>query len=285
MTKGTAVPRPSLRAKLVVWLFCLCGLVPLRAAAQTPADDAVLNLAQPDFTVVNLPTSLRLPRWKSAFRLTHRFTRPINCDDELRCPDNFFEDFFGLDNGAIIGLEYRMGIAPNLQVGVQRARIDKTIDIFGEYGVTRQAGRMPLEIAARLGIEGTNNFRDEYSFTAGAIVSHFITDRVAIHVDPFWAGNTNQVSTDGDDSTFLVGFGVRLRVLPTVYLVGEYTPRFAGYQPGPDSASFAIEKRAGGHVFQLNVSNSFAGTIGQLANGAPNSHDWYLGFNLSRKFY
>ena len=36
-------------------------------------DDAVLRLAEPDFVVVNLPTTLRLPRFKSNFRLTHRF--------------------------------------------------------------------------------------------------------------------------------------------------------------------------------------------------------------------
>jgi hypothetical protein len=274
-----------LRAKLVLCLLIGCGVLPANLHAQTPPpDDAVLNLAQPDFTVVNLPTSLRLPKWKSAFRLTHRFTRPINCDEQ-RCPDNWLEDLFGLDEGAIIGLEFRMGVAPNTQVGIQRARIDKTIDIFGEYALTRQTAQMPFEIAARLGIEGTDNFRDAYSPTIGAVVSRLIGDRAAIHVEPFWAGNTNLQSDEGDDATFLVGFALRLRVLDTVYLIGEYTPRLAGYQPGVDNASFAIEKRVGGHVFQLNVSNTFAGTIGQLAQGALNGNDWYLGFNLTRKFY
>jgi len=269
-----------------VWVLCVGGLFPIAAAAQpSEPDDAVLNLAQPDFTLVNLPTSLRLPRWKSAFRLTHRFTRPINCDSELRCPDNWLEDLFGLDEGAIIGLEFRMGIAPNTQVGIQRARIDKTIDIFGEYAITRQKQGMPFEIAARLGVEGTDNFRDVYSPTIGAVVSRFIGDRAAVHVEPFWAGNTNLQSDEGEDSTFLLGLALRWRILQTVYLVGEYTPRLSGYQPGTDSAGFAIEKRVGGHVFQLNVGNTFAGTIGQLAQGAPNDHDWYLGFNLSRKFY
>jgi len=36
-------------------------------------DDEVLNPAEPDFVVVNLPTTLRLPLFKSNFRLTHRF--------------------------------------------------------------------------------------------------------------------------------------------------------------------------------------------------------------------
>src|SRR4029079_16767731 len=35
-------------------------------------DDDVLNPAEPDFVVVNLPTTLRLPLFQSNFRLTHR---------------------------------------------------------------------------------------------------------------------------------------------------------------------------------------------------------------------
>ena len=49
--------------------------------------------------------------------------------------------------------------------------------------------------------------------------------------------------------------------------------------------SVAIEKRAGGHVFQLNVSDSFATTMGQIARGGTSSRNWYLGFNISRKFF
>src|ERR1700674_610119 len=47
-------------------------LVPSAARAQTD-DPSVLDLAQPDFTLVGLPTALRLPQFKSAFRVTHRF--------------------------------------------------------------------------------------------------------------------------------------------------------------------------------------------------------------------
>ena len=48
---------------------------------------------------------------------------------------------------------------------------------------------------------------------------------------------------------------------------------------------FGIEKRLGGHSFQLNFSNSIGSTIGQMARGAGGNEDWYLGFNISRKFY
>ena len=51
----------------------------------------------------------------------------------------------------------------------------------------------------------------------------------------------------------------------------------AGYKPGTNQAVFAIEKRAGGHTFQLNFSNGIGTTRSQVARGAFNNDDWYHG--------
>ena len=98
--------------------------------------DADLNLSQPDFMVVTLPTTLRLPRFKSAFRVTHRFTRPLGQGDF----GNLAEDFFGLDTGAVIGLEYRFGLARGWQAGIYRTS-DRTIELFTQYNVWGQANQ------------------------------------------------------------------------------------------------------------------------------------------------
>lgn len=45
-----------------------------------------------------------------------------------------------------------------------------------------------------------------------------------------------------------------------------------------------LEKLVGGHVFQINVSNGVGTTIGQLARGGSKK-DWYLGINITRKFW
>ena len=42
----------------------------------------------------------------------------------------------------------------------------------------------------------------------------------------------------------------------------------SGYKPGSTQTSFAIEKRAGGHAFQLNFGNGNATTPGQIARAA-----------------
>jgi hypothetical protein len=62
-------------------------------------------------------------------------------------------------------------------------------------------------------------------------------------------------------------------------------PPIAGYKEGVTLVSFGFEQRAGGHVFQLNFSNGFGTTLAQVARGGTAKDDWYLGFNLSRKFF
>ena len=76
----------------------------------------------------------------------------------------------------------------------------------------------------------------------------------------------------------------RVRIRPTVYLVGEVAPR-TGYKPGSTQGGFAIEKRAGGHTFQLNFTNGLGTTMSQIARGGPQEKGWFLGFNISRKFF
>ena len=247
-----------------------------------PADDIDLdpNPSQPDFALVNLPTTLRLPRMKSAFRVTHRFIRPLGQDDF----GSLAEDLFGLDNGAIIGLEYRFGLMSGLQAGILRTS-DKTIEFFGQYNLLNQRSGAVVGVGVLGSVDGTNNFRDSYSPALGIAISRELGDHGAVYVEPVWVHNSNLDDLAGDDnSSFLVGLGARLRVRPTVDLTGEFTPR-AGYSPGVHQGSFAIEKRAGGHVFQLNFSNGFGNTMGQLARGGTSNDNWYLGFNISRKFF
>jgi hypothetical protein len=136
-------------------------------------------------------------------------------------------------------------------------------------------------------MEGTNNFRGSHSPALGAIVSRTVKDRAAFYVEPIWVNNSNPLPralVDAND-TFMIGLGARVRIRPTVYIVGEAVPRASGYKPGVTQGSFGIEKRAGGHMFQLNFSNAFGTTMGQIARGGPASKDWFLGFNISRKFF
>ena len=247
-----------------------------RDQPDAPSDRRV-DPSQPDFTIIGLPTTLKIPRFASAFRVTHRFGRPLGAGDF----GDLAGDFFGLDGGAQIGLEYRFGIMAGTQIGIHRTS-NRTIEFFTQQHVLEQ-GNGPVGIDIIGTIEGLDNFSESYSPAIGAVISRTLGRHGALYAHPIWVNNTNELSDD-DNSTFMVGLGGRLRVRPTVYLVGEVIPRF-GYTPDAVYGSFGIEKRAGGHSFQLNFSNGLGTTLGQLARGGQPSNDWFIGFNISRKFF
>jgi hypothetical protein len=256
------------------------------AQAQTPVldeedPDLEVNVSQPDFNLAALPTNLRLPRGKFAFRVTHRFARPLGDGDF----SDLLADFFGLDSGAQIGLELRYGLFRGAQVGINRTS-ERTIQFFSQYDLKSQQS-FPVGIGLWGSIDGTNNFSDSYSPAIGAVVSRELGRYGALYAHPIWVNNTNPEPSEivDDNSAFIIGVGTRLRIRPTVYVTAEAAPRVAGYAPGDALLSFGIEKRVGGHAFALNFSNGFGTTMGQIARGGTGNDDWYIGFNISRKFY
>jgi len=250
-------------------------------AADKTANDRAVDASQPDFTLIALPTTLRIPRFGSSFRVTHRFTRPLGQGDF----GDLVSDGLGTDGGAQIGLEYRFGIFAGTQAGVHRTS-DKTIAFFLQQNLLRQDKGSVVGVDVLGSIEGTNNFHDSYSPAIGAVISRELGHHGAVYAQPIWINNTNRQPSElvDDNSTFIIGFGTRLRIRPTVYIVAEAAPRF-GYTPDGSHVSFAIEKRAGGHSFQLNFSNGFGTTLAQVARGGVGHDNWYFGFNISRKFF
>lgn len=252
---------------------------PRQDQARPAISDRAVNPSQPDFTIIGLPTTLRIPRFGSSFRVTHRFTRPLGSGSFK----DLASDFFGFDSGAQIGLEYRFGIMAGTQVGIHRTS-DRTIQFFVQQQALRQGERWPIGLDVIATAEGTNNFRDTYSPAVGAVVSRTLGRHGALYAHPIWVHNTNPFSEATDDDTMVFGLGARLRVLSAVYLVGEAAPR-TGNTLGVTYYSVGIERRAGGHTFQLNFSNGFGTTIAQIAGGGIRSDDVYIGFNISRKFF
>lgn len=248
--------------------------------AQAPSDRAV-DPSQPDFTLIALPTNLRMPRFASAFRVTHRFTRSLGTGDFV----DLLGDAFGIDGGAQVGLEYRFGIMSGTQIGIHRTS-DKEIQLFLQHQILRQATGHPLTIDLLGSIEGADNFKESYAPALGAVISRALGRHGAVYFQPVWINNTNPGQSDfvDDNDSFLFGFGARIRVRPSLYLLAEAAPR-AGYAPDETYVSFAVEGRAGGHSFQVNFSNGFGTTLRQVARGGLDYDNWYLGFNISRKFF
>jgi hypothetical protein len=255
---------------------------PAAATTQPPdvdIEDRRVDLLQPDFNLAALPTTLRVPHRKWNFRVTHRFTRPLGEGDF----GSLVENLFGLDSSALVGLGFRYGLRPGTQIGIQRTS-SRTILLFGQHNVLRERDGHPVGLDVLTALEGENNLRQHRQGVFGLVVSRAAAGRATVYLEPLVVVSSNPTDI-GDNSTLLVALGTRIRISTAGYVTAEVSPRVAGFRPGPHQISFGLERRAGGHLFQLNFSNGFGTTLGHLARGGISYDDWYLGFNISRKFF
>jgi uncharacterized beta barrel domain-containing protein DUF5777 len=273
------VTRRDYRSVFLAALFILAA-IPSFAQAPADDDDAKLRPLEPDFKVINIPTTLPLPVHGGNFELTHRFAGNWRGRDF----GDVVSEFFGIDEGATIDFGYRFGLVKHVEVAASRTNFDRTIAFQGKYDAFHEDQGRPVGLSAVVSVEGGNNFRRDYAPSLGLSISRTLGTVAAVYVDPFWVHNSAAVTGTNRDTGF-IGIGGRLRLAPGTFIVAEVSPRVGGYDPGDALYAFAIEKRVGGHVFQLNWGNSTAGaTYGQIARGG-NPNGLFLGFNLERKFY
>ena len=240
-------------------------------------------------------------RFGSHFRITHRFARDLNRGSL----GEVASDLFGLDEGAVIGLDYRFAPTSNIQVAAYRSMLFRTVQFSGRYDAWRQTENSPVAISVLGSVEGANNFRDDYAPAIGVVVSRTRGKKLALYASPTFVWNSVTPGTgaltdhEGHDpvdlgilevpatgtekNTAYIGLGTRFLVPKTVYIALEFTPRLTGFAPGRGTWGVGVEKHTRGHLFQLNFSNSFGTTYGQLARGGEHSNV-YLGFNIARKF-
>jgi hypothetical protein len=302
VTRRAARHSKTLLASLALLLGLGAGASAQTSGAQPP--DPATDTAVParpvevELNLINLPTTRSVERHGSYFRLTHRFARDLRRGGF----GSLAEDLFSLDNGAIIGLEYRFGITDALHAGVHRSILSRTIQVFGRYDRWRQGDGLPVSVSVIGSVEGLDNMRDNHQPAVAAVISRAVAGRATLYAMPAFVGRTRAADflighddhghgvggEAGDEHalhehTVLVGLGARLRLRPSVFVAGEYSPRLAGHDPGNGTWGVAVEKKTGGHTLQLNFTNSFGTTFGQLARGGS-AREVYLGFNVTRVF-
>ncbi len=246
-------------------------------------DDREIDPVEPDFVVVNMPTQERMPRGGWAFRVTHRFARPLG-EGSL---GDLARDFFGFDAGALIGLEVRRGFGAATQAGVHRTS-DRTISLFAQRDL-RRAADGAFGAALFAAVDGLDNFTEGYAPGAGLLLSRRLGERGAVYAMPAVVAHLTTRDVGGSTTAIVIGAGVRFRFSENAALLFEATPRLNTPDDAPGAPfrqplSFGIERTVGGHAFQLSVSNSFGTTLAQRARGGPPT-GWYIGFNIARKFY
>ena len=197
-----------------------------------------LDLAEPDFTVVNIPTTLRLPVHKGNFHLTHRFNgnlRNGSFTDQL-------SSLFGIDQGATVGFEYRFGVMRNLQAAAVPIELRSDDSVLWKVrrassecsGSTREDPSLSklVSISGLVSIEGSDNFQERFAPALGAVFSREIKDRLAVYAAPIWVHNS--AAALDIDQGHVLRRACRSRPHPASDLSHRrmLTTGIAGYAPG-----------------------------------------------------
>ncbi len=296
----------NLKHLVSYFLIALAGALAGTPALKAQDLDELLNALPSETTdytqatfkssrVINLHSPERVAPGALEFRISHRFG-PLN---------GGAYQLWGLDQSTIrIALE--QGITEKLMVGAGRSTYQKTYDGFLKYALLRQSSGarvMPVTVVVVSGIyvnslrwenpERTNYFSSRLAFMQQLVIARKFSENFSAEVVPTWLHyNLVNTLTDVNDIAAL-GFGGRYKLTKRVSVNGEYIWRIKYSPDAPnlnsyyDSFSLGVDIETGGHVFQLQVTNS----LPMIDKGfiAETTDTWrrggiHLGFNITREF-
>jgi hypothetical protein len=230
---------------------------------------------------------------------------------------------FGLDAASMrIGADY--GISDRLTVGAGRSTsgksvntdipssesIEKGYDAFLKYRLLWQstgARTMPLSLTALYSVmvntlketkevsSGDSvktvklNTGDRFYYTTELLAARKFCDAFSLQLMPVWTHYNFVDSSSMPNDLFSIGVGARFKLTPRSSLNIEYYYQLPGHKLPGTNNSFAIgyEIETGGHVFQLQFTNSYGMTERTFINetrGKWSNGDIHFGFNISRVF-
>jgi len=289
------------------WNYFLCGaaLFALTSAqAQDSAEDLlklVDTVKKKEFVTATFKTT-RLINFHTIevvgkrgldFRISHRFgdfnTGAYNA--------------WGIDGGANIRLGLEYSHDGRLMFGLGRTSDQKIVDGFVKYRVLRQTtdDRNPVSITWFSGayhtfehvqVDGYNKYQratDRLSYCHQVMVARKLSSRLSAQVTMAMVHFNLVDNLTDKNNCYILGGLIRYKFTKRQAVTVEYGHRLNNYSNAKYYDSFAIgyEVETGGHVFQMNFTNSFGLTENQYFMYTTSSwRSWgiRLGFNISRVF-
>ncbi|MBS1615576.1 MAG: hypothetical protein JST06_05600 [Bacteroidetes bacterium] len=211
-------------------------------------------------------------------------------------------DFFGLDNAVTrIGFEY--GLTNWIALGIGRSTYQKEFDGYTRIKILQQTtdNHMPITLsyAGTLMLRSDDIsspdtstpyfFSNRMSFCNQLLIARKFGDRFSLQLSPTQVHYNLVRDPEDANDLFALGIGGRLKLNELFALTAEYFytlpgANLKGYQ---NSASIGIDITTGGHVFQLQFSNSTGlserSFIGQTTDSWSDG-GIHFGFNLHRVF-
>ena len=291
--------------KWIKLLFISCLMVNT-AQAQDDLLDMLEESEEPttDFTIATFKTT-RVVSGHSVetnsqgvlqFLIGHRFGR-LNSG---------WRDLFGIDNSTIrLGFEY--GLTDNLNIGIGRSSFQKTYDGMIKWRFLRQksgaknfpftatfVSNMYMDTREWANSDRENYLSSRFNYNHSLLLARKFGNGFSLQIMPTIV-HRNLVQTIADKNTvFAIGVGTSIRLTGSLRLNAEYhfippgqIESLIGGEKVQNSLSVGVDLETGGHVFQLQLTNSrgmterylVGETTGQWLKG-----DIHFGFNVSRVF-
>lgn len=222
------------------------------------------------------------------FLISHRFGQLNSGAYEL----------FGLDQSNVrIGFDY--GLVDRLNIGIGRNSFEKTFDSYLKYRLLWQSEgekSMPVSVTLFSSVaiktlkdaELNPSFGQKMVFTEQMLIARKFGSALSLQLSPTFI-HYNLLNAEQTNGNLLaLGIGGRVKLTKRVSLNAEYYYRFNELQPDRyNSLALGFDIETGGHVFQLQFSNSRSmiekGFI-EESTGQWGKSDIHFGFNISRSF-
>ena len=276
-------------AKMIKLVILLLGLA--IAAAQTESVSETVKSTFLSNRLINMHTSEPLYAKTFEFRIGHRFADA----------KNGFDDMFGLDNGATMLLALDYGLTDDLRLGFSRSNERKTYEFNSQYRLFSQSRdeNMPASLSVLVAFSNsTTKYLEEKYFFSQLIATRKFGKSFSLALAPYYIQRfENKERLIGAQPIYGLANALEYKINKHQAIVFEWTPFMDMKSVNQNNAgdnevkfhslSFGYNIEAGGHTFQIFVSNnqtasmvrSYLGTNTDFAKGS-----YHFGFNLTRLF-
>jgi len=237
--------------------------------------------------IINLPTPQALEKGEVLFRISHRYYPEVS---------NGYDSFYGLDGPAALFLSLGYGISEKIMITLGRSKLFQEVEFMLKWAFFEQGKQLNLPFSSAMSIGGSwvtqsqpgrDVFQAEnFKFNLVLSLSHQINDRLSFLLVPAYSSNTNHWESPSE-GTLALGIGGRCMIFNDFSIIGEWIPVIDGYKDNSNGWGLGIEKKIGGHVFQVFIINSIGLTSSQFIPGGElklKDGDFRVGFNIFRKF-
>jgi len=252
--------------------------------------------------VINAHSTETLWKKELDFRVGHRF-------GDIAGAAGGVQSAFGLDNSADISIGFEYGLTNDLDIGLTRYKgagpYTQLFEGYAKYKFIRQTSKTPISLVgiAKVYTTGMNastdstsaNYFTEYahrmSYAYQLILARKFSERFSFQIMPTYV-HRNFVAFDDANDRIAMGAGFRFQVTKLIGVIGEYhyvlkDDGLAMSEQLKDPIGLGIEFNTGGHVFQVNFTNSrgfsevqyISATTSDITDG-----EYRLGFTISRIF-